>query len=414
LAPEIVVQPVIDFRMGKVLIIGAGGVSNVVVHKCASLPDVFDEIVLASRTLSKCDEIASRVQKKYKRQIVTEQLDADNTLRVTSLINRYQPDLVINVALPYQDLSIMDACYITGVDYLDTANYEPPDEAKFEYKWQWAYRKKYKDKGIMALLGSGFDPGVTNVYCAYAQKHFFDEIHNVDIVDCNGGDHGKAFATNFNPEINIREITARGRYWEKGQWKSTDPLSVKQEFDFPGVGTRKMYLMFHEELESLVQNIKGLRRIRFWMTFGDEYLTHLRVLKNVGMTRIDEVEFEGNKIVPLKFLKAVLPDPGSLAKNYTGKTSIGCVIEGAKDKKFVRKFIYNICDHAETYKEVGSQAVSYTTGVPAMIGAKMMLTGKWKNTGVFNIEEFDPDPFMDDLNKFGLPWQISDWSNSVI
>jgi saccharopine dehydrogenase (NAD+, L-lysine forming) len=400
--------------MGKVLIVGAGGVSNVVVHKCASLPDVFSEIVLASRTLKKCEEIALRVQKKYNRSIITEQVDADNVPQMAALIKKHKPVLVINVALPYQDLHIMDACLETGVDYLDTANYEPLDTAKFEYSWQWAYQDKFRNKGLMALLGSGFDPGVTNVFCAYAQKHFFDEIHSVDIVDCNGGSHGQAFATNFNPEINIREITARGRYWENGEWKSTDPLSVKQDFDFPGVGVRKMYLMYHEELESLAKNIKGLKRMRFWMTFGEEYLTHLRVLQNVGMTRIDEVEYQGQKIVPLQFLKAVLPDPGSLAENYTGKTSIGCVIEGIKDGKPVRKFIYNICDHAETYKEVGSQAVSYTTGVPAMIGAKMMLSGIWKQTGVFNMEEFNPDPFMDDLNKYGLPWQVADWNNSVI
>ncbi|MBN2485474.1 MAG: saccharopine dehydrogenase family protein [Bacteroidales bacterium] len=398
--------------MGKTLIIGAGGVSNVVVHKCAALPDVFGDIVLASRTKSKCDAIAEGVRKRLNRTIVTEQLDADDVRQTVALIKKHKPSLVINVALPYQDLAIMDACLETGTDYLDTANYEPLDEAKFEYKWQWDYRGKFEKANLMALLGSGFDPGVTNVFCAYAQKHLFDEIHYVDIVDCNGGDHGKAFATNFNPEINIREITARGRYWE-GDWKSTDPLSVKQDFDFPGVGVRKMYLMYHEELESLAQNIKGLKRIRFWMTFGEQYLTHLRVLQNVGMTRIDPVIYEGHEIIPLKFLKAVLPDPGSLAENYTGKTSIGCVIEGIKDGKPARKFIYNICDHAETYKEVGSQAVSYTTGVPAMIGAKMMLTGKWKKAGVYNMEEFDPDPFMEDLNKYGLPWQVADWNHSV-
>jgi saccharopine dehydrogenase (NAD+, L-lysine forming) len=398
--------------MGKTLIIGAGGVSNVVVNKCAALPDVFGEIVLASRTKSKCDAIAAEVKKRLNRTIITEQLDADDVKQTVALIKKHDPLLVINVALPYQDLAIMDACLETGVDYLDTANYEPQDEAKFEYKWQWAYRDKFKNANLMALLGSGFDPGVTNVFCAYAQKHLFDEIHYVDIVDCNGGDHGKAFATNFNPEINIREVTARGRYWE-GEWKSTDPLSVKQDFDFPGVGVRKMYLMYHEEMESLAQNIKGLKRIRFWMTFGEAYLTHLRVLQNVGMTRIDPVIYEGHEVIPLKFLKSVLPDPGSLAENYTGKTSIGCVIEGLKDGKKIRKFIYNICDHAETYKEVGSQAVSYTTGVPAMIGAKMMLTGKWKKAGVYNMEEFDPDPFMEDLNKFGLPWQVADWNHSV-
>ncbi len=399
--------------MNKVLIIGAGGVSNVVVQKCASVPGVFGEIVLASRTVSKCDQIAERVKRRLNRTVVTEKVDADNVRETVALIRKHQPNLVINVALPYQDLNIMDACLETGVDYLDTANYEPLDTAKFEYKWQWDYQDRYQNANIMALLGSGFDPGTTNVFCAYAQKHLFDEIHTVDIVDCNGGDHGKAFATNFNPEINIREVTARGRYYENGEWKSTDPLSVHQSFDFPGVGVREMYLMYHEEMESLSHNIKGVKRMRFWMTFGQEYLTHLRVLQNVGMTRIDEVEYNGQKIVPLQFLKAVLPDPGSLAENYTGKTSIGCVIEGMKNGEFKRYFIYNICDHAETYKEVKAQAVSYTTGVPAMIGAKMILTGNWKKAGVFNMEEFDPDPFMDDLNKYGLPWQIVEWNSSV-
>ena len=399
--------------MNKVLIIGAGGVSNVVVQKCASIPEVFGEIVLASRTVSRCDEIAERVKRRLNRTITTEKLDADNVSETVALIRKHQPNLVINVALPYQDLNIMNACLEIGVDYLDTANYEPLDTAKFEYKWQWDYQDRYKNANIMALLGSGFDPGTTNVFCAYAQKHLFDEIHTVDIVDCNGGDHGKAFATNFNPEINIREVTARGRYFEDGEWKSTDPLSVHQPFDFPGVGVREMYLMYHEEMESLSKNIKGVKRMRFWMTFGQEYLTHLRVLQNVGMTRIDEVEYNGQKIVPLQFLKAVLPDPGSLAENYTGKTSIGCVIEGLKDGKFKRVFIYNICDHAETYKEVEAQAVSYTTGVPAMIGAKMMLTKKWQKAGVYNMEEFDPDPFMDDLNKYGLPWQVVEWNSSV-
>jgi len=399
--------------MNKVLIIGAGGVSNVVVQKCASVPEVFGEIVLASRTVSKCDTIAERVKRRLNRTIITEKLDADNVSETVALIRKHQPNLVMNVALPYQDLNIMDACLEAGVDYLDTANYEPRDTAKFEYKWQWNYQDRYKNADIMALLGSGFDPGTTNVFCAYAQKHLFDEIHTVDIVDCNGGNHGKAFATNFNPEINIREVSARGRYYENGEWKSTDPLSVHQSFDFPGVGVREMYLMYHEEMESLSKNIKGVKRMRFWMTFGQEYLTHLRVLQDVGMTRIDEVEYNGQKIVPLQFLKAVLPDPGSLAKNYTGKTSIGCVIEGLKDGQFKRVFIYNICDHAETYKEVEAQAVSYTTGVPAMIGAKMMLSGKWKKTGVCNMEEFDPDPFMDDLKKYGLPWHVAEWNNSV-
>ncbi len=399
--------------MKKVLIIGAGGVSTVVVQKCAALPEVFGEIVLASRTKSKCDKIAAMVKEKTGRTITTEALDADNVSKTVALIRKYNPDLVLNIALPYQDLAIMDACLETGVDYLDTANYEPLDTAKFEYSWQWAYRKKYENAGISALLGSGFDPGVTNVFCAYAQKHIFDEIYTIDIVDCNGGDHGKAFATNFNPEINIREVTSEGRYWENGEWHTTAPLSIHQGFDFPEVGERQMYLMYHEEMESLVENIKGLKRIRFWMTFGQEYLTHLRVLENVGMTRIDEVEYNGQKIVPLQFLKAVLPDPGSLGDNYTGKTCIGCVIEGIKDGEKKRIFIYNVCDHAETFKEVGAQAVSYTTGVPAMIGAKMMLSGLWREKGVHNMEEYDPDPFMEDLNKYGLPWQVIEWNSSV-
>ena len=399
--------------MSKVLIIGAGGVSNVVVQKCAVVPQVFSEIVLASRTKSKCDDIAKTIKQRFGRTVKTEQVDADQVPELVALIKKHQPDLVLNVALPYQDLTIMDACLETGVDYLDTANYEPKDEAKFEYKWQWAYHDKYKDAELMALLGSGFDPGVTNVFCAYAQKHLFDEIHYVDIVDCNGGDHGKAFATNFNPEINIREVTARGRYWEGGEWKSTDPLSVHQSFDFPEVGEREMYLMYHEEMESLCQNIKGLKRIRFWMTFGQEYLTHLRVLQNVGMTRIDEVEYNGQKIVPLQFLKAVLPDPGELGENYTGKTCIGTVIEGLKDGEFKRVFIYNVCDHAKTFQEVGAQAVSYTTGVPAMIGAKLILENKWRQHGVWNMEQFDPDPFMDDLNTYGLLWQVVEWNSSV-
>ena len=399
--------------MGKILIIGAGGVSNVTVQKCAMLPKVFDDIILASRTKDKCRDIAFRVKEKTGRGITIESIDADNVSENVRLIEKYCPNLVINLALPYQDLSIMDACLETGVDYHDTANYEPPDEAKFEYRWQWAYHEKFKYKGIMALLGSGFDPGVTNVFIAYAHKHLFDEIYQVDIVDCNAGNHGKAFATNFNPEINIREVTSKGRYWENGEWYSTDPLSVHQSFDFPEIGQREMYLMYHEEMESLVKNMKGIKRMRFWMTFGEQYLTHLRVLENVGMTRIDPVIYEGVEIIPLKFLKSLLPDPGSLAENYTGKTCIGCVIEGKKNGKSERKFIYNICDHAETYKEVSAQAISYTTGVPTMIGAKLILEGTWKDQGVYNMEEFDPDPFMKDLNTFGLPWHIAEWKNSV-
>jgi len=399
--------------MAKVLIIGAGGVSNVTVQKCAMVPEVFSEIVLASRTLKKCYDIAERVKEKTGKEIVIDQVNADFVEEVVKLIERYNPDLVINLALPYQDLAIMEACYQTGTDYLDTANYESPDCPSFEYRLQWEYHDKYREKGIMALLGSGFDPGVTNVFCAYAQKHLFDEIHYVDIVDCNAGDHGKPFATNFNPEINIREVTNKGKYWENGKWIETEPQELSQIFNFPEIGERKMYLMYHEELESLVKNIKGLKRIRFWMTFSDQYLTHLRVLQNLGLTRIDPVEFQGVKIVPLQFLKAILPDPGSLGENYKGKTCIGCVIEGIKNGEHKRYFIYNVCDHEKAYQEVKAQAVSYTTGVPAMIGAKMMLTNVWRDNGVFNMEQFDPDPFMEDLNKYGLPWRIEEWKYSV-
>ncbi|MBU0682844.1 MAG: saccharopine dehydrogenase family protein [Candidatus Omnitrophota bacterium] len=389
--------------MKKVLIIGAGGVGSVVTHKCAQVPEVFSEICLASRTISKCEKIAGEVT----RPIKTARVNADNVSEVVQLINKFNPDMVINVALPYQDLSIMDACLETGVHYLDTANYEPPEEAKFCYKWQWDYQARFKEKGLMALLGCGFDPGVTNIFCAYAQKHYFDEIHTIDIMDCNAGSHGKAFATNFNPEINIREITQRGKYWEEGKWIETEPLSQHKTFDFPEIGDREMYLMYHEELESLVKNIKGLKRIRFWMTFGEEYLTHLRVLQNVGMTRIDTVEYEGKQIVPLKFLKAVLPEPSSLGENYTGKTNIGCMMKGVKSGKEKMIYIYNVCDHAKCYEEVKSQAISYTTGVPAMIGAMLMLRKVWIGQGVFNVEELDPDPFMEQLNKYGLPWTVT-------
>lgn len=388
--------------MSRVLIIGAGGVGRVVAHKCAQLPDVFSDICLASRTQSKCDQIASEL----KCPIQTAALNADEVGQTVNLIKRFRPDLVINVALPYQDLAIMDACLEADVDYLDTANYEPPDEARFEYKWQWAYQEKFKKAGRMALLGSGFDPGVTNVFCAYAQKHLFDEIEQVDILDCNAGDHGYPFATNFNPEINIREVTSIGRYWEEGDWKETPPLSVKRDFDFPEVGVRRAYLMYHEELESLALHLKGLKRIRFWMTFGESYLTHLRVLENVGMTGIKPVEFQGQQIVPLQFLKALLPDPASLGPRTKGKTCIGCLVDGSKDGKRRRVFIYNVCDHQACYEEVKSQAVSYTTGVPAMIGAKQILSGQWRKPGVFNMEQLDPDPFMTDLNACGLPWNV--------
>jgi saccharopine dehydrogenase (NAD+, L-lysine-forming) len=393
----------------KVLIIGAGGVGSVVAQKCGQVPEVFGEICLASRTKAKCDAIAALI----KRPIQTAKVDADRVPELVALIRDFQPDLVLNVALPYQDLTIMDACLETGVNYLDTANYEPPDVAKFEYKWQWAYQERFKSAGLMALLGSGFDPGVTNVFCAYAQKHLFDSIRTIDILDCNAGSHGHAFATNFNPEINIREITQRGRYWEKGQWLETEPLSQRIDFDYPVAGVKPSYLLYHEELESLVLNIKGLERIRFWMTFSDNYLKHLEVLQNIGMTRIDPVEFDGHQIVPIQFLKALLPDPASLAANYTGKTVIGCIFNGEKDGKSQQKYIYNVCDHAECYQEVSSQAISYTTGVPAMIGAKLMLTGAWHGHGVFNMEQLDPDPFMAALNIHGLPWQIVDFTGSL-
>ncbi|GGD51284.1 saccharopine dehydrogenase family protein [Lacimicrobium alkaliphilum] len=396
--------------MSRVLIIGAGGVSSVTVKKCARLPQIFDEIYLASRTLSKCEALQQEVGADRLKGVFA--VDADDAGQVIELIKRVEPDLVINLALPYQDLPIMDACLAAGVDYLDTANYEPKDVAKFEYSWQWAYQDKFKDAGLMALLGSGFDPGVTNVFTAYAAKHYFDEIHYLDIVDCNGGDHGKAFATNFNPEINIREITQRGRYWENGQWKETEPLSVREDLDYQNIGVRASYLMFHEELESLVKNFPSLRRARFWMTFGEAYLTHLKVLEGIGMTSIEPVDFQGQQIVPLEFLKAVLPNPGSLSEGYQGMTCIGTYITGIKDGKEKTIFIYNNCDHAKCHEEVQAQAVSYTTGVPAMIGAALMLNGSWKKPGVFNMEEFDPDPFMDMLNQHGLPWQVLECEQS--
>lgn len=392
--------------MGKALIIGAGGVAGVVVHKCCQVPDVFEEICIASRTVSKCDALKEKLDG-GRTKIQTAQVDADNVEELVELINRFQPDIVINVALPYQDLTIMDACLATGVDYMDTANYEPLDTAKFEYSWQWAYREKFEQAGITALLGSGFDPGVTGVFSAHALKHHFDEIHTIDIVDANAGDHGYPFATNFNPEINIREITANGRYWENGEFIETEPLSVKRVYNLPEIGPKDVYLLYHEELESLALNMTGIKKIRFWMTFSENYLNHLKVLENVGMTSIEPILFEGKEIAPLQFLKAVLPDPASLGPRTKGKTNIGCIFQGIKDGQEKTYYIYNICDHQECYAEVGSQAISYTTGVPAMIGAMMILTGKWKKPGVHNIEEFDPDPFMDALNQYGLPWQES-------
>ena len=392
----------------KVLIIGAGGVGNVVAHKCAMLTEYFSEIMLASRNENKCKAIAADVKQATGRTLRTAAVDADDVKATVALIKSFGADLLINVALPYQDLPLMDACLHAGIHYVDTANYEPPHLAKFEYSWQWAYRERFQKAGLTALLGSGFDPGVTNVFCAYAQKHLFDTIETIDIMDANAGDHGYPFATNFNPEINIREITQRGRYWEQGEWKETDPLSLKWVYDYPGIGPKDSYLLFHEELESLAINIKGLKRIRFFMTFSQNYLTHLRVLENVGMTRIDPIEFQGHKIVPIQFLKALLPDPASLGPRTKGKTCIGCEITGVKDGKPRKVFIHNICDHQECYAEVKSQAISYTTGVPAAIGGAMIASGQWTRPGVWNMEEMDPDPFMAELNKRGLPWNVKE------
>lgn len=392
--------------MKKILIIGAGGVGNVVAHKCAQQSQYFNPILLASRTHAKCEKIAADVAEKTGVVIQTSELDADDVEATTAFLLKEQPFLVINVALPYQDLPLMDACLAAGVHYLDTANYEPPDEAKFEYKWQWAYRERFEQAGLTALLGSGFDPGVTNMFCAHAQKHLFDQIETIDILDANAGDHGYHFATNFNPEINIREITQKGRYWENGEWIEVEPMSVHQVYDFPVVGPQDAYLLYHEEMESLCLNIPGLKRIRFWMTFSEKYLTHLKVLENVGMTSIEPLEFRGQQIQPIEFLKAVLPDPASLGPRTTGKTCIGCDIVGFKDGVKKRLFIYNSCDHQECFKEVSSQAISYTTGVPAMIGAHMIVAGHWARPGVWNMEEYDPDPFMAELQTQGLPWHV--------
>ena len=392
--------------MGKALIIGAGGVASVAVHKCCQNSDAFEEICIASRTKAKCDALKEKLAG-GKTKITTAQVDADKTDELISLIEREKPDVVLNLALPYQDLTIMDACLATKTHYVDTANYEPEDTAKFEYKWQWEYNDRFKEAGITALLGSGFDPGVTGVFSAYALKHHFDEINYIDILDCNAGDHGYPFATNFNPEINIREVSAKGSYWEDGKWVETEPMEIKRVYNFPEVGEKDMYLLHHEELESLAINIPGIRRIRFFMTFGESYLRHLKCLENVGMTSIEPIEFEGKKIIPLQFLKAVLPDPASLGSRTKGKTNIGCIFRGKKDGKEKTYYLYNVCDHEACYKEVGSQAVSYTTGVPAMIGAMLVMNGTWKGAGVYNIEQFDPDPFMDALNRWGLPWQES-------
>lgn len=394
--------------MGKVLVIGAGGVASVAIHKICQNDEFFTEVCIATRTKAKADAIKEKLEGKTKTVITTEEVDADNVEELVSLIEKVKPEAVLNLALPYQDLTIMDACLETKTHYIDTANYEPEDAAKFEYKWQWDYIDRYKEAGITGLLGSGFDPGVTSVFTAYALKHYFDEIHYIDILDCNAGDHGYPFATNFNPEINIREVSAKGSYWENGEWVETEPLEIKRKYNFPEIGEKDMYLLHHEELESLGLHVPGIKRIRFFMTFGESYLTHLKCLENVGMTSIEPIMFEGKEIIPLQFLTAVLPDPSSLGPRTVGKTNIGCIFQGVKDGEEKTLYIYNVCDHQEAYAEVGSQAVSYTTGVPAMIGAMLVMNGQWERPGVYTVEEFDPDPFMDALNKWGLPWQIEE------
>ncbi len=413
--------------MSKVLVIGCGGVASVAIHKCCQVSEVFTELCIASRTKSKCAKLAAELAPKTSTKITTAQVDADDVRQLIDLITAYKPELVMNIALPYQDLTIMDACLACGVNYMDTANYEPEDtddpswravyekrckeagfSAYFDYSWQWAYRKKFEEAGLTALLGCGFDPGVTQAYCAHAKKHEFDSIDTIDILDCNGGDHGCAFATNFNPEVNLREVSAPGSYWEDGHWVEIPPMSVKREYDFDQVGHKDMYLLHHEEIESLALTIPEAKRIRFFMTFGQSYLTHMKCLENVGMLRTDPVMFQGREIVPIQFLKALLPDPASLGPRTVGKTNIGCIFTGVKDGKEKSIYIYNVCDHQECYRELGSQAISYTTGVPAMIGAMLVMNGTWKRPGVFNVEEFDPDPFMEALSQYGLPWVVEE------
>ena len=413
--------------MSRLLIIGCGGVASVAIQKCCQNSEVFTDICIASRTLSKCNALKAKIEGKTKTRITTAQVDAMDVPALTKLIRSYKPDAVLNVALPYQDLAIMDACLDAGVSYIDTANYEcentdDPEwraiyekrckelgfSAYFDYSWQWNYQEKYRNAGITALLGSGFDPGVTSVFTAYAQKHYFDEIHTIDILDCNGGDHGYAFATNFNPEVNLREVSAPGSYWEDGHWIEVPSLSIKREYNFPQVGEKDMYLLHHEEIESLAKNIPGVKRIRFFMTFGQSYLNHMKCLEDVGMLSTEPVEYEGQSIVPIQFLAKLLPDPATLGARTVGKTNIGCIFTGVKDGKEKTLYIYNVCDHQECYKEVGSQAISYTTGVPAMIGSMMVVTGKWKKPGVYNVEEFDPDPYMEALNQWGLPWVVEE------
>ena len=411
----------------KLLIIGCGGVASVAIQKCCQNSKTFPEVVIASRTQSKCEAIIGAMIGKSSTKISTAQVDADNVDEVVALIERVQPDAVLNVALPYQDLTIMEACLKCRVDYIDTANYEPENtdepewraayearveregfSALFDYSYQWAYAKRFEEAGLTALLGTGFDPGVTSVFVSYAKKHYFDRIDSVDILDCNGGDHGYPFATNFNPEINLREVSAPGSYWENGKWVEIPAMSIKRAYDFPEVGPKDMYLLHHEEIEALAKHYPEIKRIRFFMTFGQSYLTHMKCLENVGMLSTTPIDFQGQKIVPIQFLKALLPDPASLGPRTKGKTNIGCVIIGVKDGKQRTIFIYNVCDHEACYRELGSQAISYTTGVPAMIGAALVLSGVWKKPGVFTTDEFDPDPYMDMLNQWGLPWVVEE------
>ncbi len=413
--------------MSRLLIIGCGGVASVAIHKCCQNSDIFTDICIASRTVSKCDALKAELEGRTKTNITTAQIDAEDVPALVALIQAYKPDAVLNLALPYQDLTIMDACLAAGVHYIDTANYEAENtddpvwravyerrckeegfSAYFDYSWQWAYKKKFEKAGLTALLGSGFDPGVTGVFTAYALKHYFDEIHTIDILDCNGGDHGYPFATNFNPEINLREVSAPGSYWEDGKWIEVPAMSIKRQYDFPQVGLKDMYLLHHEEIESLAKNVPGVRRIRFFMTFGQSYLTHMKCLEDVGMLSTTPIEFQGQQIVPIQFLKALLPDPATLGPRTVGKTNIGCIFTGVKDGKKESIYIYNVCDHQACFREVGSQAISYTTGVPAMIGAMLVVDGRWRKPGVFNVEEFDPDPFMNALSRWGLPWVVEE------
>jgi saccharopine dehydrogenase (NAD+, L-lysine-forming) len=414
--------------MSRLLVIGCGGVAQVAIQKCCQNSAVFTELMIASRTEEKCIALKEKLEAAgCPVKLSTAKVDADSVDELAKLIDSYKPDAVLNVALPYQDLTIMDACLKCKVDYIDTANYEPEDTddpewrkiyekrckekgftAYFDYSWQWAYEDRFKEAGLTALLGTGFDPGVTSVFTAYAKKHYFDEIDTIDILDCNGGDHGYPFATNFNPEINLREVSANGSYMENGKWVETEPMEIKRVYNFPEVGEKDMYLLHHEEIEALGRNFPEVKRIRFFMTFGQSYLTHMKCLENVGMLSTSPIMFEGREIVPIQFLKALLPDPASLGPRTVGKTNIGCIFTGRKDGKERKIYIYNVCDHQECYKELGSQAISYTTGVPAMIGTALVVKGLWKKPGVFTTDEFDPDPYMKMLNEFGLPWVVDE------